>query len=524
MSFVFVAWLTLSLETLHQTYELIKTILGRISRSKPDLSKDSALVTTLLELDKFCHRASSSYNCRLSDDLLSELSELLDEFDLPERDEEIQASKPTSDAPSRSVSKAPVRSTSGTPTPPPPKASSSAAKQARQKNAFEMMMNKAGGSYVASPAKAKEQKPKVRQMTLQEFEDDSMLDNLSAGDLDILERRAQHSAKLKKQPTTSSSKPAAPSSKLHINVVPPKMYPTKPASSSKFKSSFFKDIESEHKAQVREMKAASTTAPRLPTASRLGTGLGAYTGPPKPAPKKVPEPETDSSASDSDSDAENKGVGALLRQVKALPQRPAVPERRSIKILGGPSYGDAVRERENARQKAHFTKMRLRPDITPLIRYVLAWDPSVRTPRPPYPPKVAAELGMPRKVPGAFATAQEYEKTMLPLFLQELWAQFIKDDNQVPPITVEANYRAYEDDFIDIDVVVVGAIPVRFGSVNDTDIVTIRTLDGGKPIFAKVQVFRRKFKESAIKLRILGSMDQKTIQHKTKLVLQKHAS
>jgi senataxin len=273
------------------------------------------------------------------------------------------------------------------------------------------------------------------------------------------------------------------------------------------------------------MKRAQAAGPQLPAASRLGSGLGAYTGPPKEVKKKAPEPSSDSSASESDSDEENKGIGALVTKQKATPKpvRPVVPERRGIKILGGPSYGDALRERENLRKKAHYTKMRLRPDVTPLHRFVLAWDPDCRDTRPPYPPKVAGELGPLRPVPTTFpGGAAQYEKVMQPLFLQELWQQFIKDDHSAPAM-VEVTYRAYEDDFLDIDVVVPGALPpgVFF---NETDIVTIQGQGDGKPIFAKVQGFRRKFKETSMKLRILNYMDQKGFQAKAKLQLKKHAS
>lgn len=514
-----------SAETLHQAFELLKTILGRVSKSKPDLTTDVKLESTLLELDKFCRRVSSAYKSRISDDMLSELSELLDQFDLPIHDDEIQFVKEVKAMSPETASDGDSVTAKLQAVAIKDKREAKAEPQAtQQKNAFAMMMKKAGGTYSPSegPSRPKPVKPaKPRQMTLDEFEEaDDLLDNLSANDLDILERRAQVTSGLNRANVTKPK----PKEKLVINVVP-KMYPEKKASSSSYTSKFMRDLSREHKA---ERRSAPTIVPRLPNAAAIGTGIGAYTGPPKPAPKAAPV-ASDSSDSESSSDEENKGLSALLARQKGTkpapkpvaPQRFTINERRPIKILGA-NVADIVREREEKRRRAHAMKMRLRPDMTPLFRYVLGWNPAHTGPTPPYAPKAAAEIGPLQAVPTTFTSPQHYDKVMLPLFLQELWAQFLKDDQTTGPVTVEVMQKDYEDDFVDLDVVIPGALPMGF-SVNDTDIVTIQPQGpGGRVSFAKVMVFRRKFKEAAMKLRILREMDP-NVGVKGKLLVQKHS-
>ena len=111
---------------------------------------------------------------------------------------------------------------------------------------------------------------------------------------------------------------------------------------------------------------------------------------------------------------------------------------------------------------------------------------------------------------------------MLPLFLQELWAQCTKDKPSGVPVPVEISTRTYEDDFIDMELTVLGHVPHDFYA-NDSDIVVLRQ-PSARPVFAKVQGFRRKFKDTALKVRILVMSDQKELAGRTKWQLQKHLS
>jgi senataxin len=76
----------------------------------------------------------------------------------------------------------------------------------------------------------------------------------------------------------------------------------------------------------------------------------------------------------------------LIGREKALIKKaaPAVPERRSIKLLDN-NISDVLRARQEERAKAQRAKMRIRPDLTPLYRYILVWDPDFQGARPPYP-------------------------------------------------------------------------------------------------------------------------------------------
>ncbi|BEI80229.1 hypothetical protein CcaverHIS002_0107580 [Cutaneotrichosporon cavernicola] len=530
-----VGWLRLTdAETLHQAFELIKTILGRVSKSKPDLSSNPQLESALVELDKFCRRISNAYRSRITDDMLSELSELVNQFDLPMDEiqfiKEVKATSPEAMSSDVEPVSSKLRAVAGKDMRQERRDVKPSVPVTQQKNAFAVMMKKAGGTYSPSegPSRPRHAKPtKPRQMTLDEFEEqDDFLESLSANDLDILERRAQNTSSRR----VEAPKPK-PKEKLQINVVPQKFYPEKrPPSSSAYKSKFMRDLSREHKAQIIEQRRGAPPVTRLPNAAAIGTGIGAYTGPPKPAAKPAPA-SSDTSDSDSSSDDDNKGLTALLARQKgvlkpatkvAAPQRFKISESRPIKMLGA-GVVDLMREREAQRKRAHAMRMRLRPDMTPLYRFVLGWDPAHTGTSPRYPENVEAQLGPLQSVPTTFASPEHYDKVMLPMFLQELWAQFIKDQPSSGSVTVEVMQKDYEDDFIDLQAVVAGNLPPMF-SLNDSDVVTIQPqTPGGRQVFAKVMVFQRRFKEVSMKLRILGGMDP-NVGVKGKLLLQKRSA
>ncbi len=87
---------------------------------------------------------------------------------------------------------------------------------------------------------------------------------------------------------------------------------------------------------------------------------------------------------------------------------------------------------------------------------------------------------------------------------------------------VEISTRTYEDDFLDMELTVQGNIPMDF-YVNETDVVILRK-DNVRPVFAKVQGFRKRFKVTALKIRILAAMDQKELAGRSKWQLHKHLS
>jgi senataxin len=520
-----------SVETSHQTVELIKTIVGRIAKAKPDLSRSPDLESTLQDIDKFARRAGINYRTRLSDDVLSELADILDPFDLGLGDDEVQFVREQKTAESSSS-----RDRDFKPLPPATPASAPAVR----KNAFAEMMRSAGAKPVSKASSSSQpiskqlskatastptsSKPKPKPIDLEDYENDDFFDKLAASDLDMIENRAKRTIDM---PKTARPPPVAAirhqqtpaAQKLNINVVPRKPVQSTSTSSGRFKSKFMQEMRREHKFGQAERNRAPIggVVPKLPQASALGSGLGAYTGPPRSI---KPMPDSGSSASES-SDEENKGIKALVKRQKS-PVKKVAEQPRTIKILGS-AMDDLMRSREEKRAAQHRIKQRLRPDVSALHRYVLSWDPQHVGPKPPHHPRFAAECSKLGPVPATFNGAKQYEQVMLPLFLQELWAQTQQEKpSSDMPMLVEISTRAYEDDFLDIDVF----SKQMYGTfVTDSDVVVLS--QPGKPVrpvMAKVQAFKKRQNIATIKLRILALNDQKELSAKGVWQMTKHFS
>lgn len=522
-----VAWLRLTdIETLHQTFELIKTILERLSHYAANAAEDPDLEKTLQDLDKFCRRASTSYRSKLSDDLLSELSDMLSAFNIGPSTDEVQFIKQVGG------NERPISINSG--------AGHSAIVESRpassassSRNAFEEMMRKAGASkgksgqssQVTSASATANKQPKSYDMEADD--DDDFLSSISPADLEIIERRAKASAG---KPNIPAPRPSVPLQKhtpavqkLNIDVRPRGSQPRAPAA-NKFKSSLMRGLHAEHRMDVvrnqrRDENIRAHVGGLATKASAIGTGLGAYTGQRKPVtPTMV---DSGSSASES-SDGDEHGVNALLRKQKKSPLKIQPVERRPIQVLGTP-LADITRANEEKRARLHAQKMRLRPDLSPLYRYVLSWDPDFAGPSAPHPSSVKAQLGATIRLPTTFSDADKYGRFMLPLFLEELWEQLQKEQSAAPVIWVEINNRHYEDDFIEMELLVVDELR-RENWLYDTDIVTLRQPGVAGGLFAKVQGFRKRPKGFDLKLRIVQSMDRPTLSNKSKWQLRKHAA
>ncbi|KAK4689196.1 senataxin, partial [Tremellales sp. Uapishka_1] len=503
-----VPWFRLTdLETLHQTHELVKTILGRIGKSKPDLSQNRDLESTLLEIDKFVRKVSKSYGGLLSDVLRSELADLLLPFDLPmvEEDDVVFVEQVRKES-SATESKRPAKPV---------------------KNAFEQMMKGSGSS---TPKLAPIFKAGSTKQAAIEIEDDfdDFFSELSAADLDKLEKGEKVVPHLKPTKPSTKAPPAKPSqfSKLNINVVP-KPPPPKPAPGrTHFKSSLMQNIRQEVRADNR-MKAAAAKrdegrAPKLPAASTLGTGLGANTSRPRVI---QPVESSGSSASESETSSDDeKGVSALIARQKAPPQAVKhVVERRQIKMMDS-SLAHILREKDDKRARAHAIKQRLRPDLSLLYRHVISWNPDHTGTTVPHHPKFAAGLASMGPVPSTFASGQDYEKTMLPLFLQELWAQCGNERNRSQQtLTVEVTGRTYEDDYIDLSLLIPGDAPFGWYA-SDTDIVSLQQPGNAEPILAKVQSYKKTFRGMDFGVRILAMLDRPALSGKSRWQLQKYIS
>jgi len=349
--------------------------------------------------------------------------------------------------------------------------------------------------------------------------DDSWMEQLSGGDLDMMERKAKVASTMPKpvfpRPAVPiRHTPTAAAQKLNINVVPRKPLPTRPAATS-FKTKFMQDIRREHKmGQAERGRQIGGITPRLPAASALGTGLGAYQ-----APRKIKVIDSGSSASES-SDEDNAGIKALSKRQKSPVKKPVVEERR-IKIMGS-AMDDVLRVREERRNAQHRIKQRLRPDISDLHRYILTWDPQHVGPTPPHHPQYAAVTSKLGPVPPTFPSAKQYEQTMLPLFLQELWSQCQQERPSMDaPMVIEVAARQYDDGFVDIDVF----SKQMYGSfVTDSDVVILSQPGQSVKVLAKVQAFKKKQNVATIKLRVSTLMDKNLVVPKTTWQMTKHFS
>lgn len=521
------------METLHQTFQLLKDILTRVSKTSPDLSKSPELERGLLELDKFCRKPTKSYTSRLTDDLLSELSELLAPFNLGIGDEDVQIVK--------AVEAVSMVSSSS----PGPEAGSTRSEirdkgKPPARNAFDELMRGKGAkpspsavkpSAATHPVASAKTGSSATPIDIDDFDDD-FLANISNKDLEILEKRAQNAATTGKpmagstsstsQPLQKSAIPSRPPAgqKLNINVVPKA---SAPSGRSGFSSALMRDLRKDHRHAIAERGRVPVggIVPRLPGPSSAGTGLGVYQPPPK---KPQQQPDSGSSASESSDDDDKGGLSQLIKKQKS-PLKPAktVHVPRSIQIIGNNATLEAMRKREDDRARKARMKARLKPDLNPLYRHVLGWDPAHTGPDPPHSEATRRILSSPMPVPTSFPSAQRYEQIMLPLYLQELWMQALKGEGTVTPLPIEVTSRSYEDDFLDMEVAISGQVPDRF-SLNESDIVMLVQPGNPKKLFAKVQGYRRRFKDAGIKLRILQSMDQRDLAGKAKWLLYKHLS
>jgi senataxin len=416
-----------------------------------------------------------------------------------------------------------------------------------KRNAFEEMMKTAGKGKASSKTPSSSQtstttkqptkvttstssraKEKTIDVDDDEF-DDGWLEELPAGDLDIIEKRAKvdlntPKADLPKPGTlahalTTRHQPTSGAAKLNINVAPRRPIPTKPSAPS-FKTKFMQEMRKEHRIGQAERARAPVGGgiAKLSGASAIGSGLGAYTGPPR----SIKRMEDSGSSASESSDEDNSGLKEMAKRQKSPVKRFTIePAARGIKVIGN-AMDDVMRQREERRNAQHRTKQRLRPDISDLHRFVLSWDPQHIGPTPPHHAQYAAQTSKLGPVPSTFPSAKQYEQVMLPLFLQELWAQSQQEKPSDAPMVVEVASRQYDDGFVDIDVF---SKQMYASFVNDSDIVILsQPGQSGRTVLAKVQAFKKKQNVATIKLRVSTLMDRNLVVPKTTWHMTKHFS
>ncbi|KAF9516494.1 hypothetical protein BS47DRAFT_1483978 [Hydnum rufescens UP504] len=97
----------------------------------------------------------------------------------------------------------------------------------------------------------------------------------------------------------------------------------------------------------------------------------------------IPVESSDDTTSTGDTDeGDGDDALAALRQKRISPKKVAKAERRQIKVLGHP-YQAVVQERLSHREEARRSEMRLKPDLRPFHHDILQWDYDHEGPDPP---------------------------------------------------------------------------------------------------------------------------------------------
>lgn len=215
---------------------------------------------------------------------------------------------------------------------------------------------------------------------------------------------------------------------------------------------------------------------------------------------KKPAREESSSSEESDSDEERMGIAELAR-LQDSPEKKARPapapgpkkpeERRQVKLIEDPriTQKNAMQQRIDRRDDAHRNAMRLRPDISPLHRTILAWDYDHNGTQPPYG---AGQKPNYVHIPDRFQDHREFVKVFQPLLMLECWAQIVKSKDETAPDSYECKIsgRSYVDDWIDFDVDFTE--PVKHDwRLTDVDVVLLRNAVSGKSFMGKIGGCRR---------------------------------
>lgn len=487
------SWLRLTeVETLHQTYELIKSLLDRLTKSRSGANLSEQLLGSFSTVDGFCRR-SKRHKTKLNDSQLAELAVLIKPFLKPEED----ASEDDVQFISSSKAKAKVE----------------VKKEVKKSDAFkELMRNAERGSIPQSrpgPSSSNRSTPISSPAVIEvdDFDDEGMDDwgGLDEATLAQMEREAvNRSAQQKLQKSQGKRLPVIagrPSSVTTVSKgskLPPK--PVAPAiKGSGLLSKIRREVAAEHREKV----------PLVRQLNRGGT-LPDTSGPRIFSNVVTPISKPPSEASDSSSESDEEGGLAALKKFQADPKSKLTVVAPRVKLLSAEKRELTTAERQ--RMNAQRTKARLKPDMTGLWARVLQWDPNERQ----------FEAKLPSRLAGQFKTVEEHVKTYMALYFQELRDQSLNElTESSDPInlTVEIASRQHTDDFIDIELGVVGNLPpMWFVNEYDTCLLTVE----GRPTFVKVQGFKRHPKNPSLHIRMHNSRDGPSVAVKSRCQLRKH--
>lgn len=199
--------------------------------------------------------------------------------------------------------------------------------------------------------------------------------------------------------------------------------------------------------------------------------------------------ESSSSEGEESSDDEDAGAEKGLAALSKLQRTPTIKkpaERRQVKMVDITQNGRLVAANRLARRidDARRTALRLKPDVSPLYRKLLAWNYDHNGPMPP------GDQPQLTSVPGQFRDYAHFRSVLEPLLFLELWNE-LQESKEAPLEEYECRVmnRQYTDEYINLDVTVEGN-PPREWALSDTDIVLLTNAGSKKRILAKAQSYR----------------------------------
>lgn len=494
-----ISWMRLTeVETLHQTYELLKSLLDRLTKAGSSQTISDALMKSFVTVDAFCRRRKR-HKTKLNDGELAELAVLIKPYMKPEDDsdddvEYVSSSivPPTAKGKEREPAKGKSKTDAF-----------SRLMQNAEKGAMPRRVDTTGTpSERSTPASS----PVV--IDVDDFDDefgDDFLAGLDADALEDMERSATNREAQRKLQKSQGQKLPDLFKKSGTSTLKPLVKPTpKPVVPVVRGSGLLSKIRREVAADHREKPALVRQLNR----DVLNRDVPRLARPSIPPPRAKTPSETSSS---SDSEEEDGGLEAIKRLQKAgaaKAKMTVLPPRAKLATLSRPEMSPAERQRLNAQR----TKARLKPDMTMLWSTMLKWDPIQRD----FPDN------LPSKIPAKFRDVQEYARTYMPLFFRELRDQSLNEMNESSDpvrLTVEVASRQHTDDFIDLELSIVGTIP-NMWYLNEYD--TCLLMFDGKTILIKVQAFRRAGKNVTLHVRIDNSRDSPSLGVKSRCQLRKH--
>ncbi|KDQ62427.1 hypothetical protein JAAARDRAFT_121642 [Jaapia argillacea MUCL 33604] len=190
---------------------------------------------------------------------------------------------------------------------------------------------------------------------------------------------------------------------------------------------------------------------------------------------------------DEDGKKEQGGL-ASLGQLQRTPKVKKPVERRQVKMLDMPTTRRVEGRRVlTAREEAHRTALRLKPDVTSLHRAILSWNYDHQGPQPP----TSVDTTKLVRIPDKFSDYGHYRRIFEPLLLLECWAQIAqsKDDPAKDVYECKLTSRAFVDDWVDLDISIMGNM-TREWRLAETDVVLLRHPEGTKSVLAKTVSYK----------------------------------